>query len=378
MELNSKLGIMKTFRQGLEKRKKNQTQMDTDLVNKKKEACTENISMSVVDEDILEENLPRTVNYDLLMKVKIDEHQFLLDGYLRKKGIAFLVGTNDCGKSYFALDFARSICSNEKTFLGIPIYPKHNSVLFVSTEDSAEDHKTRFQMMNPAKLENIKNLRFTYDIENLITYIDTELSSNPADAVILDTFGDLFLRNLNSSIDVRQFLMQFKELAKKHHCLFLFIHHIGKRREDSETPNKNDILGSEGIISASRSLLNLRKNKDGKRCLTMTKGNYSPDTEKNKGLLLDFDPFNGFQADGTIIDFNQTQNKQSKTGDSSIVAEVKVLYNQNKTCRAISEELKLKGYNVSKSSVNEIIKKHILSNYKNTKDNGQNGQQEAA
>ena len=89
---------------------------------------------------------------------------------------------------------------------------------------------------------------------------------------------------------LRGFLLAATVGYCKNKLLFLFCHHIGKGKENNAAPSKNDVLGSQGIESACRTVLMLKKRADSKRVLTVVKGNHLPEEVKNQGIVLEFDP----------------------------------------------------------------------------------------
>ena len=83
---------------------------------------------------------------------------------------------------------------------------------------------------------------------------------------------------------------EFEETGK-HKSAFLIVHHTGKAKE-SRNPNKAQQLGSVGIEGKARQVLMLsvdRENPDIK-IISIVKGNYLSETDKNKKIFLKFDP----------------------------------------------------------------------------------------
>jgi RecA-family ATPase len=95
---------------------------------------------------------------------------------------------------------------------------------------------------------------------------------------------------MNISNKVRPFFDNYQELIREFKCSVVFIHHIGKSRENMAL-HKNQVLGSVGIVDKARQVLWLSRGKktSTERQLTIIKGNYVSDEEKNKSLILNFD-----------------------------------------------------------------------------------------
>lgn len=68
-----------------------------------------------------------------------------------------------------------------------------------------------------------------FNSENIVSELDSELSIEPADLVIVDAYSDVFDgKEQNNAAQTRAFVNKFKALAEKYSCLFLFLHHTGK------------------------------------------------------------------------------------------------------------------------------------------------------
>lgn len=293
-----------------------------------------------------------------IMDLKITEVQMLFSPILQKIGLAALCGGSDTGKSYLCLELALSICTDQEDILGLKIKRNHGSVIIVCTEDSKEDMCVRLtSMLNDREIAK-DAIRFIFETDDLEEKLKAELERQPADLVVIDTLGDLFTRNLNQSIEVRQFLKPYKTLAQKHECLIIFNHHIGKGKENNNSPSKNDVLGSQGIESACRTVLMLSKRSDCKRVLTVVKGNNIPDDLKNKGKVLDFDPHNGFTETGEILEYAHGNNSKNNLEDEELIQKVITLYGELGSYIKVAEELRKQGFKIDKNKVGVIWNKH--------------------
>ncbi len=304
-----------------------------------------------------------------ILALKVTEIQTLIANLLPQKGLSALSGSSDGGKSYLALFIALFICGEEKEIFGLKISRKYSSVIIVCTEDSAEDMCVRLSGLLKNYKINENNLRFIFETEDLPARLRKELGRQPADLVIMDTFGDLYSKNINDSISIRHFFIPYKKLANDFCCLFLFNHHIGKGKENNATPSKNDVLGSQGIESVCRTVLNLRKKDDGKRILTIVKGNHIADEHKNRGIVLSFDLEKGFVPTGEAINFSGSQSEPNK--NKVLVEEIQILYPKLKSYQRVAAALKKKGYKrVDKNKVGKIWKEHNPSVLPATENDG--------
>jgi len=295
-----------------------------------------------------------------ILKLKIKEIPKLIDPYFPQVAVGAVCGTSDVGKSYFALALGMAICSDDREFLMMTINRKHKSVVMISTEDSEEDLCVRLTgfINNPSF--DADSFRFILEPnqKNFHSALEIELTSKPADLVLIDTFGDLFDGNLNNSIEVRKFLFPYKKIATKFKCLILFLHHIGKGKEDFNAPSKNHMLGSQAIEAVCRLVFDFRKKADNKRVLTVVKGNNIPEEQKHIGMIIEFDKEKGFINTGNTIQFKKEDIDPNELLQP--VDEVIKDYYPKKASsyQKMSEILKEKGYRkIDKNAVGKIVKK---------------------
>ena len=308
----------------------------------------ENITERIIRPDFV-------ITAEQILELGITEVSMLCPPILQKVGVASLCGSSDGGKSFLCLCLAIAICCDDNEVLGMEIRKEHGSVIIVCTEDSANDICVRLTALLGEKKLNQGKLRFIFETGDIPMKLKEELERQPADLVIMDTFRDLFRGNLNDSIDVSKFLEPYKVLAKKNKLLFLFCHHIGKGKENNAAPSKNDVLGSQGIESACRTVLMLKKRADSKRVLTVVKGNHLPEEVKNQGIVLEFDPMRGFwksENDSSHLVVQATEKKLLE--DEKKVIEY---YHKFGNLRSAATELTKDGYSIGKTKMGEIIKK---------------------
>ena len=285
----------------------------------------------------------------------------LLHPFLQKVGLASLVGTSDSGKSTFLRQLSLAIALKQDTFLGFKVEGTANKVLYVSTEDDANavSYAIRIQV-NRIHRENddldkslLKNLEFLFETENLLDNLKLKLAKEPVDLIVIDAFTDVFTKELNSNIQVRQFLNEYDKLAKAHNCLVLFLHHIGKSTI-KYAPSKDSIIGSQAFEAKMRAVLELRPTKYNSKFkdLWVLKANFLESKFKEKSILLEMDADMTFNNTGKKSDKNQN----SKKNNQELIEMVLKLHNEENSVRKIEELLKDTEFKISKSSINEIIK----------------------
>ncbi len=294
-----------------------------------------------------------------LLKSDLEGIPFLVEPYFLKIGIASLAGSSDVGKSTLLRQLGIDVATGAKDFLGFPINATHNRVIYVSTEDDENALTYLLKKYNKEKqitIDKFESLRFILDTENLLKKLEKYLISNPVDLIIIDAFTDLYNKNLNESNQVRNFLQQYYNLAKKHKCLILFLHHTGKRTE-YEAPNKNNLLGSQAFEAKMRMVMVLRNDIINTDCrhLCIVKGNYLDAESKKSSHVIKLDENQIFTNTGIRVLLDKVGKKKlSKTKDKDKFFKASKLKKQGMSHEKIADVL---GYS-SKSSVTELFKRH--------------------
>lgn len=316
---------------------------------------------------ILQQTETETTGEKLLL-TGIKEIPTLVYPFLQQTGLACLAGSSDTGKSSILRQLAIAIVTGENNFLGFQINAKHRSVIYVSTEDL--ERETAYLLSRQTqryKPELLKGLRFVFDIENLYNELDKRLTNKPADLVIIDCFADAYGSDLKDTQRIRTYLHPFQELAQKHECLILFLHHTGKRTENFE-PSKNNLLSGQGFEAKMRLVIELRADPSNPlhRHLCIVKGNYLPASYKKESYVLQFDEQNFvFSNTGKRMPFELLV-KQTDTDNSKAKYEqAKELKEQGYSYEQIANAI---GYN-SKGSVSKLFDKAKKNGWDNSVSN---------
>ncbi|NQU33126.1 MAG: AAA family ATPase [Bacteroidetes bacterium] len=291
-----------------------------------------------------------------LIDMKITKIPTLLEDLLPQTGLVVLSGPSEGGKSTFARQLAIEIVIGKDKFLGININAIFRRAIYVSTEDDSNALSALLNAYNHSEEEKVKleNLRYIFDSENILEDIEKYLVKNPVDLVVVDIFTDLYSGDLNMTNKVRGFLNKFRKLSLKYKCLILCIHHPNKR-SDSEAPNKNNLLGSQGIEAKARLVLDLRKESANPnyRRLYITKGNYISDERKKFGLRLRMNDNQIYDVVDNEIPIRNSSasmidniNKQNKK-----IERVHELNAEEKPVREIVSIMKDEGFDISVGSV---------------------------
>ena len=293
--------------------------------------------------------------YDML-NLSTEAMDCLMEPILPRVGLAALVGTSDSGKSTLLRGLAMAVASGARRYLGFDLRPKHQSALYISTEDDASAVGVLMQrqleeLATPK--EAFTSLDYIFEVDNLVENLDKMLEDQPRDLVVVDAFADLYTGPLNENNRVRSFLNQFSQLAVKHNVLIIFLHHTGKRTE-SLAPSKHNAIGSQGFEAKMRLMMELRPDPDQHdlRHLCVVKGNYLSDEYKHDSFVLRFSPGLNFEATGERVPFCALRERTDDEQEEK-VALAKAMRNEGKSYQQIADEL---GYK-SKSAIFDLIKK---------------------
>ncbi len=294
----------------------------------------------------------KSITGEELLNLKIEEMPCLIEPILPKVGSVALAGSSDCSKSTILRELGIAVSTQKRKFLGWDINAIHHSAIYVSTEDDENSIAYLLNKQNKqVGLENgdYKSLRYVFDTENLLQTLDEELQIEPADVIIIDAFSDLFFGSINDSTQVRSFLNAYNQLAKNHKCLIIWLHHTGKRTDES-APTKHNLLGSQGFEAKMRVVIELRKDRTDPqlRHFCIVKGNYLPEEYKSKSYVLRLSENMTFSNTGDRVPLTmlcQNNEKEAK------IQQVVELSEQGYTQQEIADEM---GYK-NKSSVSRLL-----------------------
>jgi hypothetical protein len=290
---------------------------------------------------------------DLLIR-KVEIIPTLINPLFQRVGLAFLTGSSDAGKSAFLRQMALAVVNGDERFCGFGINPTHRRAIYVSSEDDEAAMAYLLNKQNQERrypVENCEGLRYLFDTEDLLQRLDSNLIAEPVDLVVIDAFGDVYSKgSLNESNLVRAYLHPFSELAKRHSCLFVYLHHTGKRSNERE-PDKANMLGSQGLEAKARCVIELREDPadPGLRHLCVLKGNYLPVEYKRESFVLRFDECMVFHNTGQRVPFDQLIKTQgTKQEQKDKYERAKAMQEQGMSYRRIGEGLRMSGSAVHK------------------------------
>jgi RecA-family ATPase len=281
----------------------------------------------------------------------------LIEPILQQTGIACLAGSSDTGKSTLLRQLVIDIVTGEPDFLGFPINAVHRSAIYVSTEDL--ESETIYLLKRQASKytpDQLKGLRYIFGNEyELKDKLDEALTNKPADIVVIDCFSDGFPADLKDTQRIRAYLNPFQDLAQKHKCLILFLHHTGKRTQNFE-PNKDNLLSGQGLEAKMRVVFELRADlmNPAFRHLCIVKGNYLPANYKRESFVLQFDEPNfHFTNTGERVPFELLVKNENTEQDKEKYLQAKELTEKGFKQDEIA---KIMGY-ASKGTISKLLTK---------------------
>ena len=276
---------------------------------------------------------PDEITGEMLLNQNINEIPTLLEPLLPKSGLVCLAGSSDTGKSAFLRQLSMSVSAGLKAFLGMKLNVEHRSAIYVSTEDDETANAYLIARQNAdMKLSpiSLRGLRFLFDSENVALELEKRQGNQ-----------------------VRQFLMQYSQLANKYKCLVIFLHHCGKRTE-MFMPSKHNLLGSQAFEAKMRLVLELRSDIADISCkhLCCVKGNYLSAEYKSESIKLRFSEHLTFKETGERVPFeNLVPVDTSKEAKYQLAIQLK---EDGLTYEQIAQKL---GYK-DKSSVTKLIQSY--------------------
>lgn len=322
----------------------------------------------------MEDTQEETTGEQLLLS-DIKEIPCLVEPFLQQTGLACLAGSSDTGKSSALRQLAIRIVTGQPDYIGFKINAKHRSVIYVSTEDlERETAYLLFRQSTNYSPKDLKGLRFVFEINNLLKELDKRLSNKPADLVIVDCFSDAYGGDLKDTQKIRTYLHPFQELAQKHQCLILFLHHTGKRTENYE-PSKNNLLSGQGFEAKMRLVIELRADlmNPNYRHLCIVKGNYLPASYKKESYVLRFDEQNfSFTNTGERTPFELLVKQSESDNGKAKFEQASELKSEGYTYEQIAEKL---GYD-SKGTISKLFGKAEKMGWKSKVSNGNGGNEQ--
>lgn len=295
--------------------------------------------------------IPNANGMELLAN-DIEQIPMLINPLFHRVGLASLIGSSDTGKSSLLRHLCICVVTG-RDFLGWPVQAIYKRAYYVSTEDDKTAISSLLKKQNldyGIEPKDIEGLVYIFETDNLVARLDDELTAKPADLVIIDAFADIFDGQLYETNRVRTFLNEYSQLAQRHGCLVIFLHHTNKRSDNLE-PSKHNALGSQGFEAKMRLMIELKSNTQSinKKHLCVVKGNYLSQFFKTHSFDIQFTENLTFNSLDTRTHY-ELLNKDSESKEL-----INAEYNEIKDLKDMGmthEEVGLK-LGISKSTVSK-------------------------
>lgn len=186
-------------------------------------------------------------------------------------GLTIFVARPKVGKSWFALQIAMAIAKNS-ALAGSLRVRKPGKVLYLALEESQARTAPRLRKLTGPS-DFLEDISFVYAVDPLMAggaaQIDSFLSANPCVLVVIDTYFALAKQAGRKDVDIIQSdynsVNTLREIAQKHNCAILLIHHARKADGDGV----DVVLGTSGVSAACDAVWSLKRSPQGDCVLTV-------------------------------------------------------------------------------------------------------------
>lgn len=189
--------------------------------------------------------------------------EYLVDQILPKRGLAVLVGSPGVGKTFAALGFSLSVCSN-KDWLG---FETHTGGVIYVTSEGLNGLKLRMQAWEDYHKVEVENFGYVTEApqflhkeetEQLIQCIKLSAINKPV-LIVIDTLARHMVGgDENSSLSMGTFIANVDKLRNSFDCAVVIVHHTGKNAKSQFSER-----GSSSLRGAADTMLLLEVTKNG-------------------------------------------------------------------------------------------------------------------
>ncbi|MBR3454558.1 MAG: AAA family ATPase, partial [Bacteroidaceae bacterium] len=151
----------------------------------------------------------------------------------------------------------------------------------------------------------LRGLKVLFENDDIIEKIERFQKEQHANLVIIDCLNDVLPTQATSAIAIRKFLSKLQHIAEEEHCLIIVSHHTNKYAHNRR-PSKYNLIGSPAIEAKCRTVIEMRTDpfQRNYKHLCVVKGNYTPDSEKNRSYMLEFSPQLTFKNTSRRVDID--------------------------------------------------------------------------
>lgn len=190
-----------------------------------------------------------------LLAEPAEDVEWLLKDRLPSIGTSLLASKPKIGKTTLSRALAIAV-ANGQPFLTWAT--KKTPVIYIAAEENREQFKKSLAAANPGDVENLY-IHTGPVPSDLVPQLDEYISDLKAGFIILDTLiRAVNVKDTNDYASMSKAMEPFQELAVKHKCQILLIHHAGK----TEREHGDGVLGSTAIFGSVDTLFVLDRKND--------------------------------------------------------------------------------------------------------------------
>ncbi|MDP3993424.1 MAG: bifunctional DNA primase/polymerase [bacterium] len=287
-----------------------------------------------------------------LMAKKFPEQKWIVEKLVPAEGITIIAGHPKSGKTWFALDVAKSVANGDPLF---GKFATHKAPVLIIDEENGEGLlQERFAMLqsNPALpifLLSYSNYKLDDRIEQTISFAKT----NGIKLAIFDSLVRVHRGEENSATEVAQTFGLFRKLCKEG-ITVLILHH---NRKDGRLKGRPDqaIRGSSDILAAVHSLIAIDREEKYSLLVTQVKLRNAEETNPFRlNIIVSDKKFWEFSFAGEVEE-SVSKKLAIKEAIKSILSEQSpVLYKKELFEAILGEELQV-GYKTFAEAVKEMV-----------------------
>ena len=224
--------------------------------------------------EVQDSDPPRLLTLDQL--ADLPEPSYLVEDFIRARGMTVLYGPSGGGKSFAALDWSLCIATGQP-FYGQAV--QQGPVVYIAAEGASGYYSRAQAWCNSRGVAEVPDFRFWIEAPNFFRSETTALEvalaelDKPPVLIVIDTLARCLVGgDENSARDIGLFIQNAEKLAKRHGSALLIVHHTGKSGELER--------GSSALRGAADTML----------CLKPDGANLKLTCEKQKDAA-EFDPW---------------------------------------------------------------------------------------
>ncbi|MGS2592265.1 AAA family ATPase [Streptomyces hebeiensis] len=230
----------------------------------------------IKDVTVLADEIP-TFSFKEVLEY-VDDTEWIINGLLPYKGIAYLVGRSGTGKTTLGLGMCTYLALNKKYLDWESSSEKQYKTLYLSLEMSMEDVNDFYKKISlnftTPELNDLDKHIHTYASPEKIKFYQPgspimgrflrKLENLKPDIVFVDSASYSLASNLNNQEEVTKSVELLDMIKDRYGCTFIFIHHSRKDPPNSgyREADLDDVFGSTFIAASASSIIALKNNKE--------------------------------------------------------------------------------------------------------------------